>query len=87
MSKKQLESTPDLIGEHVIMVIAGYLQRDATKIILGSRLVEDLGADSLEILEITLALNDYFDVEIPESELGGVRTTGDFCNLVKQLHQ
>jgi acyl carrier protein len=87
MSKKQLESTSDLLGEHVIMVIADYLQRECTEVSLGSRLVEDLGTDSLEILEITLSLNDHFDVDIPESALAYVRTVSDLCHLVKQLRQ
>jgi acyl carrier protein len=52
---------------------------------MDSRLVEDLGADSLEILEITLALNDHFGIELPEAELTSVRTTGDLCRWVDRF--
>jgi len=52
---------------------------------MGCRLVEDLGADSLEILEITHALNDLFGIELPEDELSSVRTAGDLCRLVDKF--
>lgn len=68
----------------VINIIADYFLRDAAGIKPGLRLVEDLGADSLEILEITLALNEQLGIELPEEQLGTVRTVDDLCRLVNE---
>lgn len=71
--------------EAVIGLIADYFLLDKAKVGLHSRLVEDLGADSLEILEITLTLNERFDIELPEEELAAVRTVGDLFRMVELL--
>lgn len=69
----------------ITVLIADYFLLDPTSVRLDSCLVGDLGADSLEILEITLALNDRFAIELPENELSSVRTVGDLCQMVAKL--
>lgn len=69
----------------ILTLIAHYFLLNLQSVEMDSRLVEDLGADSLEILEITLALNDYFGIELPEAELSSVRTTGDLCRWVDRF--
>jgi acyl carrier protein len=68
----------------VTQLIADYFRRDASQVPDHARLVEDLGADSLEILEITLGLNELFGIELPAEGVADVRTVGGFCRLVQQ---
>ncbi len=68
-----------------LALIASYFLLEPQRVGVGSRLVEDLGADSLEILEVTQALNDHFGIELPEDQLSSARTTGDLCRMVDQL--
>ena len=68
-----------------LTLIANYFLLEPRRVGIGCRLVEDLGADSLEILEITHALNDLFGIELPEDELSSVRTAGDLCRLVDKF--
>ncbi len=42
--------------------------------------VEDLGADSLDIVELVMALEEEFDHDVPENSLADLRTVGDIVN-------
>jgi acyl carrier protein len=46
---------------------------------------EDLDADSLAVVEITLALNDAFSIKIPDADLEGLATVGQAFDLVAEL--
>ena len=71
--------------QEITDLVANYFLLTASSVQLDSRLVDDLGADSLEILEIALALNDRFAIELAENELASVRTVGDLCRMVAKL--
>lgn len=45
---------------------------------------DDLGADSLDIFELVMALEEEFGVEIPSEDLEGVNTVGDVMNYLKE---
>jgi acyl carrier protein len=47
-----------------------------------ARFKEDLDADSLDLVELVMALEEEFDVEVPEEELEGVETVGQAYDLV-----
>lgn len=64
-------------------VIADYFLCEPESLRPGLRLVEDLGADSLEILEIALSLNDRLGIDLPEAELGRIQTVGELCMLAQ----
>lgn len=70
-----------LIGE----LIARKLLIDTRAVLPRSRLVEDLGADSLNILEIVLDINDLLEIEIPVYGLARVRRVEDFATLVNEV--
>jgi acyl carrier protein len=58
------------------------LQVDADKITLEAKFGEDLDADSLDLVELVMALEEAFDVEVPEEELEGITTVGQAYELV-----
>lgn len=49
-----------------------------------SDLVEDLGLDSLDTVELTLGLEESFGIEIPDSELENLKTVGDTVGLIER---
>lgn len=63
--------------EKVCEIIAKQLDVDASSITLESKLVDDLKADSLDVVELIMDLEQEFDIEIPDEELPNVRTVGD----------
>lgn len=47
-----------------------------------SSFVEDLGADSLDIVELVMAMEEEFEVEIPDEEAENIKTVGDAINYI-----
>ena len=56
---------------------------DAVK--LESKIIEDLGADSLDVVELVMALEEKFEVEIPDSEAETLKTIQDVVTFVEGL--
>ena len=57
---------------------------EAEKVTPEADLQQDLGLDSLDTVEMTVGLEDRFGIEIPDSELEGVRTVNDAVELIEQ---
>jgi acyl carrier protein len=55
---------------------------DESKISMDSKLEEDLEIDSLGIVEVVMAFEDEFDIEIDDEELADVKTVGEAVNLL-----
>ena len=55
---------------------------DAAKVTLEAKFTEDLGSDSLDLVEFVMALEEEFGISVPESDLEGVDTVGKAFNLV-----
>lgn len=64
-------------------LIADQLSIDAEKITADSKFKEDLGADSLDLFELVMALEDEYSVEIPAEDLQQMATVGDVMNYLK----
>ena len=58
------------------------LSVDAAKITMDTRFKDDLDADSLDLVELVMALEEEFGITVPESELEGVDTVGKAFALV-----
>lgn len=70
--------------EKVIAVLADKLSKDESEIKLESNIKDDLGADSLDMVEVVMGLEDEFGIEVPEEDLGKILTVGD---IVKYLEE
>ena len=71
--------------EDVKKVIAEQLSVDEDKITMDTSLVEDLKADSLDIVEMVMELESEFDVEIPDDELAQMKTVKDVVDYIEKL--
>lgn len=72
-----------MVFETVKNIIADQLGVNASEISASSDFIDDLGADSLDIVELIMALESEFDLEIPEDEAENVRTVGDVVDYIK----
>jgi acyl carrier protein len=70
-----LEAIKDHLGQRGI---------EASDVSEQSHLVNDLGLDSLDTVELTLGLEERFGIEIPDNELEGVATVGDAVTLIEK---
>lgn len=64
-------------------IIAGQLDVEEEKITAESNFKEDLGADSLDLFELVMALEDEYGVEIPAEELEKMSTVKDIMEYLK----
>ncbi len=65
------------VQEKVKSIIVEQLGVDAEKVKLESKFIEDLGADSLDIVELVMAMEEEFDIEIPDEDAEKLKTVND----------
>ena len=70
------------IEAKVKSIIADQLGVGEDEIKPESSFIEDLGADSLDIVELVMAMEEEFEVEIPDEEAENIKTVGDAINYV-----
>ena len=70
--------------ERLTSAIAEVLDIDQSTITAESRFVEDLGADSLDVLEIVMGIEDEFGIKIPTDATTGISTVGDAFEAIKK---
>jgi acyl carrier protein len=58
-------------------VICDQLNVDESEVTENATFIDDLGADSLDLVELVMALEEDFDVSIPDEEVESIRTVGD----------
>ncbi len=73
------------IFEDVRDVVVDQLSVDAASVKLESKIIEDLGADSLDVVELVMALEEKFEVEIPDSDAEKLKTIQDVVNFIEGL--
>ena len=73
--------------EKVQKILAEQLELDADEITMDSSLVEDLGIDSLDFVDIVMSLEDEFDTEFPEEDMAGIQTVGDIVKYIEDKIQ
>ena len=69
--------------EKVRDIIVDTLSCDADKVTMEASLADDLGADSLDAVELNMALEDNLGVAISDEELANMKTVGDIVNYLK----
>ena len=70
--------------DKVCEIITRQLGIDPGAISMESRLIDDLKADSLDIVELVMDLEQEFDVEIPDEDLPKVQTVADIVNFLEK---
>jgi acyl carrier protein len=64
-------------------IIAKELEVDIKQMTPEAKFIEDLGADSLDIVELVMALEEEFGIEIPDEDADKLKTVGDAMNYLK----
>ena len=70
------------IEEKVKSIIVSQLGVEETAVTSNAKFIEDLGADSLDIVELVMAIEEGFGVDIPDDEAESIRTVNDAINFV-----
>lgn len=71
------------VFETVKGIIVSELKVDAEKVTLEATLAEDLGADSLDAVEVIMAIENEYDIEIQDEAAQGLKTVQDVVNYIE----
>jgi acyl carrier protein len=70
--------------DRVKEIIAKELEVDAKQLSAEAKFIEDLGADSLDIVELVMALEEEFGLDIPDEEADKLKTVGDAMKYLQE---
>ena len=68
--------------EKIKQIISAELEIDEAEVVDSASLIDDLGADSLSVMELMIAFDDEFGVEVPEEDYEKLLTVGDIVNYI-----
>lgn len=71
------------VFEKVREIIAENLSLSEDEIKLESHIIDDLGADSLDVMETVMALEEEFDIKFPETDIKQVQTVNDLVKYIE----
>lgn len=73
--------------EKVREMLAKQLNLSLDKITMESDVVKDLGADSLDVVELLISLEDDYGISIPEDDIVNVKTVKDIVEMIEKLNK
>lgn len=76
-----------MVFEKVKSIIAEQLDIDADSITYESSITDDLGADSLDVVDLVMSFEDEFGVEIPDDAVETIRTVSDIVKYIEDNQQ
>lgn len=72
------------IFERVKKILCDQLDLDEEQVTEDSEVIDDLGADSLDIVDLVMTLEEEFDTEIPDEDIENLRTVGDIVKYIEE---
>lgn len=72
-----------MIFEKIKNILIDQLDADEDAISMEASITDDLGADSLDVADIVMSIEEEFDIEIPDDQLANVKTVGDIVKFVE----
>ena len=72
------------VAERVKKIVVEHLNVDPEKVNDGASFIEDLGADSLDTVELVMAFEEEFSIEIPDDAAESIVTVGDAVKFIKE---
>ena len=73
-----------MVLEKIEALISEQFGVDKSEISLGTSFVEDLNADSLDVVEFIMALEEEFDIQINDEDVENIKTVGDVVNYINE---
>ena len=75
------------IADRVKKIVAEHLSVDADKVVAEASFIDDLGADSLDTVELVMAFEEEFNIEIPDEAAEKIQTVQDAVNFIQENSQ
>ena len=72
------------IGERVKKIVVEHLGVEPEKVVDNASFIDDLGADSLDTVELVMAFEEEFGIEIPDDAAESIQTVGDAVKFISE---
>ena len=72
-----------MVFEKVRDILVDQLDVEEEKVTMEASVTEDLGADSLDFVDLVMSLEEEFDVEIPDDQVENINTVGDIVKYIE----
>ena len=72
-----------MVLEKVKAILAEQFDVDEDKITEATDLQDDLGADSLDVVDLVMSIEDEFEIEVPDDEIENIKTVGALVNYIE----
>ncbi|MBE6798196.1 MAG: acyl carrier protein [Ruminococcaceae bacterium] len=72
-----------MVFEKIRAILCEQLELNEDQVTMNSNIAEDLGADSLDVVDLIMSIEDEFDVEVPDEDIEGIKTVGDVVNYIE----
>ena len=72
-----------MVFDKVKEIIVDQLECDEDQVTMEASITEDLGADSLDVVDLVMSIEENFDVEIPDEDVEGIKTVGDIVKYIE----
>ena len=73
-----------MVFEKMKQILADQLDADIDSITLETDIQDDLGADSLDVVELLMSIEDEFDIEIPDEQIENLKTVGQVVDYITE---
>ncbi|MGN0537766.1 MAG: acyl carrier protein [Acutalibacteraceae bacterium] len=75
-----------MVLEKVKSILSEQFDTEEDKITAETSITNDLGADSLDVVDLLMSIEDEFEVEVPDEEIENIKTVGDLVKYI-EAHQ
>ena len=73
-----------MVFEKVRSIIMDQLDAEENKVTMDAVIQDDLGADSLDIVDLVMSFEEEFDIEIPDDQVENIKTVGDIVKYIEE---
>ena len=73
-----------MVFEKVRDILCDQLDLDQDEVTMTSNIVENLGADSLDMVDLVMSIEDEFELEVADEDVEGIKTVGDIVRYIEE---
>ena len=72
-----------MVFEKIRKILCEQFELEEDRVTMESNLIGDLGADSLDVIDLAMSIEDEFDIEVPDDEIEKIKTVDDIVRFVE----
>ena len=74
-----------MVFEKIRAILCEQLDVEEDAVTMESNIAEDLGADSLDVVDLVMSIEDEFEIEVPDDQVENIKTVGDVVNYIENM--